>query len=74
MQWNMFLAGRILFGSGVSSLVGEKAKALGGSRALLVTDETMARLGTAGRIAHHGPGQAALAALPDGAEGSTKKL
>jgi alcohol dehydrogenase len=51
MQWNMFLAGRILFGSGVSSLVGEKAKALGGSRALLVTDETMTRLGTAGRIA-----------------------
>ena len=51
MQWNMFLAGRILFGSGVSSLVGEKAKALGGSRALLVTDETMTRLGSAGRIA-----------------------
>ena len=51
MQWNMFLAGRILFGSGVSSLVGEKAKALGGNRALLVTDGTMLRLGIADRIA-----------------------
>ncbi len=53
MQWNMFLAGKILFGSGVSSLAGEKAKALGGSRALLVTDGTMLRLGIADRIAEN---------------------
>ncbi len=53
MQWNMFLAGKILFGSGASALVGEKAKALGGNRALLVTDGTMLRLGIADRIAEN---------------------
>lgn len=53
MIFNMFMAGRIAFGPGVSSLAGEKASALGGKRAFLVTDRTMEKLGTAAKIILH---------------------
>jgi alcohol dehydrogenase len=53
MTFNLFLAGRISFGPGVSSLVGEKATALGGKRIFLVTDRTMEKLGTAEKISTH---------------------
>lgn len=51
MSFNMFMAGKIAFGPGVSATIGEKAKALGGSRIMVVTDETMASIGTSDRIA-----------------------
>ncbi|EFC90861.1 iron-containing alcohol dehydrogenase [Dethiosulfovibrio peptidovorans DSM 11002] len=50
MNFDMFMAGRISFGAGVSATVGEKAKALGASKVMLVTDETMVSIGTAERI------------------------
>ncbi|MEA3507860.1 MAG: iron-containing alcohol dehydrogenase [Synergistota bacterium] len=50
MDFNMFMAGKIQFGPGVSARVGETALSLGAKRAVVVTDETMERLGTAGRI------------------------
>lgn len=50
MLFNMFMAGRISFGPGVSSLIGEKASALGGKRVFLATDRTMEELGTAEKI------------------------
>ncbi len=50
MIFNMFMAGRISFGPGVSSLAGEKAAALGGKRVFLVADRTMEKLGTAEKI------------------------
>ncbi|MCF4151078.1 iron-containing alcohol dehydrogenase [Dethiosulfovibrio sp. F2B] len=53
MNFDMFMAGRISFGAGVSATVGEKAKALGASKVMLVTDETMVSIGTAERITSH---------------------
>jgi len=49
--YNLFVAGRISFGPGVSGKVGELAKSLGARRAVLVTDESMERLGISDRIA-----------------------
>jgi len=48
---NLFVAGRVSFGPGVSGKVGELAKSLGADRAVLVTDESMERLGISDRIA-----------------------
>lgn len=49
--YNLFVAGRVSFGPDVSGRVGELAKNLGASRAVLVTDESMERLGISDRIA-----------------------
>jgi alcohol dehydrogenase class IV len=49
--YNLFVAGRVSFGPGVSGKVGELAKSLGADRAVLVTDESMERLGISDRIA-----------------------
>ena len=51
MDFSMFMAGRVSFGPGVSSKAGELVKAAGAGSALIVTDETMERLGVADRIA-----------------------
>ena len=53
MNFNMFLSGRISFGPGVSSQVGLQARKLGASRAVLVTDKTMEKLGLAEKISDH---------------------
>lgn len=50
MIFNMFMAGRISFGLGVSTLAGEKAVGLGGKRIFLVSDRTMENIGTAKKI------------------------
>jgi len=50
MDFSMFMAGKIHFGPGVSSRVGETALSLGAKRAVVVTDETMEKLGVAGMI------------------------
>ena len=47
----MFMAGRIQFGPGVSSKAGDLVRGTGAKSALIVTDETMERLGVAERIA-----------------------
>ncbi len=49
--FNLFVAGRISFGPGVSGKVGELARSLDVKRAVLVTDETMEGLGISERIA-----------------------
>jgi len=46
----MFMAGRIQFGPGVSSKAGDLVRGTGAKSALIVTDETMERLGVAERI------------------------
>ena len=53
MIFNMFMAGKIAFGPGVSATVGGRAKALGATRVMVVTDETMASIGTADRISSY---------------------
>jgi len=50
MAFDMFVAGRIRFGCGAVSEVGEVAKKTGGKRALLVTDAVLAEMKTAERI------------------------
>ncbi|HAG21897.1 MAG TPA: alcohol dehydrogenase, partial [Synergistaceae bacterium] len=50
MAFDMFVAGRIRFGCGAVSEVGEVAKKTGGKRALLVTDPVLAEMKTAERI------------------------
>ena len=50
-MYDLFVAGRISFGPGVSCKVGELAKKLGAKRAVLVTDESMEKLGISDRIA-----------------------
>lgn len=50
MNFNMFMAGKVTFGPGCSAQLGEKVKALGGSRVFLVTDKTMVSLGIAEKI------------------------
>jgi alcohol dehydrogenase len=49
-MFNLFVAGRISFGPGVSGRIGELARSLGAKRAVLVTDESMERLGISDRI------------------------
>lgn len=49
--YDLFVAGRISFGPGVSCRVGELAKKLEAKRAVLVTDESMEKLGISDRIA-----------------------
>ncbi len=49
--FNLFVAGRISFGPGVSGRIGDLARSLGAERAVLVTDERMERLGISDRIA-----------------------
>lgn len=49
----MSMAGRVHFGPGVSAKVGDLVKAAGAGSALIVTDETMERIGVAERIADH---------------------
>lgn len=51
MNFDMFMAGRIGFGPGISADVGDRAKALGATKVMLVTDDTMMSIGTAERIA-----------------------
>lgn len=50
MAFDMFMAGRIQFGNGVSANVGRKVKELGGTKVFLVTDETMQKIGTSEKI------------------------
>lgn len=50
-MFNLFVAGRISFGPGVSGRIGELARNLGTKRAVLVTDESMERIGISDRIA-----------------------
>ena len=50
MAFDMFVAGRIRFGCGAVSEVGEVAKKTGGKRALLVTDAVLAEMKIAERI------------------------
>lgn len=41
---------RVVFGGGIEEKIGAEAKGLGGTRALIVTDGTMQRLGLCGRV------------------------
>lgn len=41
---------RVVFGGGIEEKIGAEAKGLGGTRALIVTDGTMKRLGLCGRV------------------------
>ena len=52
-MFNMTMAGRVSYGVGVSAQVGERVRALGAERVVVVTDENMERLGTADRICAH---------------------
>ncbi|HPQ78821.1 MAG TPA: iron-containing alcohol dehydrogenase, partial [Synergistales bacterium] len=50
MDFSMFMAGRIHFGPGVSAKAGDLVKAAGAKSVLIVTDQTMEKIGLLERI------------------------
>ena len=50
MMYAVQLPKRVVFGGGMEDKIGAEAKGLGATKALIVTDETMQRLGLCGRV------------------------